>query len=72
VASAAMALAALWVYHSVQQAPWLSAQHGLLRQIVLLGLSVASAVLVYGVVAVVLRCSEIGELWTALRRKKGP
>ncbi len=71
VASAAMALAALWVYHSVQQAPWLSAQHGLLRQLVLLGLSVACAVLVYGVVTVVLRCSEIGELWTALRRKKG-
>ena len=69
VASAAMALAALWVYHSVQQAPWLSAQHGLLRQLVLLGLSVASAVLVYGMVAVVLRCSEIGEIWMALRRK---
>ncbi|MBU4212049.1 MAG: murein biosynthesis integral membrane protein MurJ [Kiritimatiellae bacterium] len=81
VASAAMALAALWVYHglqpdSPQAGTWLShswrvasAQHGLLRQLVPLGLSVASAVLVYGAVAAACQCSELGELWAALRHR---
>lgn len=81
VASAAMALAALWVYHglhpdSPEVGTWLShswrvasAQHGLLRQIVPLGLSMAAAILVYGVTAAACRCSELNEFWVALRRK---
>ncbi|MDP2991032.1 MAG: lipid II flippase MurJ, partial [Kiritimatiellota bacterium] len=81
VASAAMALAALWVYHGLQPdspeaGTWLghswrvaSAQHGLLRQLVPLALSVAAAVLAYGVAAAACRCAELGEFWAALRRK---
>jgi len=69
-AAVAMALAALWVYHAVQQALWLSAQHPLLRQLVPLGVSMTTAILVYGAAAAACRCSELGEFWAALRRKK--
>ncbi len=74
VAAAVMALAALWVYHGLQpDSPqiwaWLSAQHGLLRQLVPLGLSVAAAVLVYGAAAAACQCSELGEFWAALRHR---
>ena len=46
-----------------------SARHGLLRQLVPLGLSMTAAVVVYGAVAAACRCSELGELWTAFRKK---
>jgi len=70
LAAAAMALAALWVYHGLQSDTLAGeATHGLLRQIMALGISAAAAVTVYGAAAAACRCAELGEFWAALRRR---
>lgn len=69
LAAAAMAAATLLVYHGLQQAVWLSRWHGVLRQLVPLGLSMTAAVLVYGAVAAACRCPELAEFWSAFRQR---